>query len=207
MQKERFIIIMAIAVVICLAESSIRPYDRLTWVMEVAPVLLGLPVLVFSYRKYPLTTLAYVLIAVHAIVLIFGGKYTYARVPFGYWLQELLGTDRNPYDKIGHLMQGLVPTLLAREIFVRSKTISLKWLINLIALCVAMTISAFYELIEWAAALMLGQGADEFLGLQGDEWDTQSDMFSASIGALIVWIILSKWHDRQINDRSDSRAW
>ena len=198
---------MAIAVVLSLALSSIHPYDRITWVMEVAPVLLGLPVLLFTYRKYPLTTLAYVLIAVHAIVLIVGGKYTYARVPFGYWLQELLGTDRNPYDKIGHLMQGLVPTLLAREIFYRSKTISLRWLINLLALCVAMTISAVYELIEWAAALMLGQGADEFLGLQGDEWDTQSDMFFACIGALIVWIFLARWHDRQIVYRADSRTW
>jgi putative membrane protein len=187
--------------------SSIHPYDRITWVMEVAPVLLGLPILLFTYRKYPLTTLAYVLITLHALVLIGGGTYTYARVPFGYWLQELLGSERNPYDKIGHLMQGLVPTLLAREIFVRSRTISLPWLINLMALCVAMTISALYELIEWAAALMMGQGADEFLGLQGDQWDTQSDMFFAFLGALITWIFLTRWHDSQINKMQDSHEW
>ncbi len=198
---------MAIVVVVYLLISSIHPYDRITWVMEVAPVLLGLPILLFTYRKYPLSTLAYVLITLHALVLIGGGTYTYARVPFGYWLQELLGSERNPYDKIGHLMQGLVPTLLSREIFVRSRTISLPWLINLMALCVAMTISALYELIEWAAALMMGQGADEFLGLQGDQWDTQSDMFFAFLGALITWIFLARWHDRQINKMQDSHEW
>jgi putative membrane protein len=166
--------------------------------MEVAPVLIALPLMFASRRSYPLTTLLYVLIAAHALVLIGGGAYSYARVPFGFWLQDLLGTVRNPYDKVGHFMQGFVPALVAREILLRGAHVSGRKITAFLCICVAMAISASYELIEWAAALSMGQGADEFLGTQGDVWDTQSDMFMALIGSSTAIATLSGWHDRQL---------
>lgn len=189
---------LAAAVVLALAVSGLAPYDRATWLMEVAPVLVVLPLLVATRRSYPLTTLLYVLIAVHALVLIGGGAYTYARVPVGFWLQDLLGTARNPYDKIGHFLQGFVPALAAREILLRGAYVHGRRMTALLCVCVALAISAAYELIEWAAALLLGQGADEFLGTQGDPWDTQSDMFMALIGAGVAMLLLGGRHDRQL---------
>ena len=185
-------------VVIALVISGIAPFERLTWLMEVAPVLIALPVLIATRQRYPLTTLLYVLIAAHALVLIGGGAYSYARVPLGFWLQDLLGTMRNPYDKIGHFMQGFVPAMVAREILLRGGHVSGRRMSTFLCLCVALAISASYELIEWAAALSLGQGADEFLGTQGDVWDTQSDMFMALLGASSALLTLSGWHDRQL---------
>lgn len=186
------------AVAIALVISGIAPFERLTWLMEVAPVLIALPVLIATRQRYPLTTLLYLLIAAHALVLIGGGAYSYARVPLGFWLQDLLGTMRNPYDKIGHFMQGLVPAMVAREILLRGGHVSGRRMSAFLCLCVALAISASYELIEWAAALALGQGADEFLGTQGDVWDTQSDMFMALLGASSALLMLSGWHDRQL---------
>jgi len=142
--------------------------------------------------------LLYGLIFVHAIILIAGGAYTYARVPLGFWMQDVLDTSRNPYDKIGHFAQGLVPMLVAREVLLRRGDVVRKGIAGFLALCFAMAVSACYELIEWAAALALGQGADEFLGTQGDVWDTQSDMFMALLGAAASWLLLSAWHDRQL---------
>jgi putative membrane protein len=139
-----------------------------------------------------------ILIFMHCIVLILGGAYTYARVPLGFVLQDWFDLARNPYDKIGHFMQGLVPALAAREIFLRRQVVQSKAWLGFLVVCVVMTVSAVYELIEWAAALIMGQGADEFLGTQGDVWDTQSDMFLALIGALSCLILLSKWHDWQL---------
>jgi len=185
-------------VVAALLVSGLAPYDRLTWLMEVAPVLIALPLMIATRRSYPLTTLLTVLIAAHALVLIGGGAYTYARVPFGFWLQDLLGTARNPYDKIGHLMQGFVPALVAREILLRGDYVRGSRMAGFLSICVAMAISAAYELIEWGAAVALGQGADEFLGTQGDVWDTQSDMFMALIGATTAILTLARWHDRQL---------
>jgi len=185
-------------VVIALVISGIAPFERLTWLMEVAPVLIALPVLIATRQRYPLTTLLYVLIAAHALVLIGGGAYSYARVPLGFWLQDLLGTMRNPYDKIGHFMQGFVPAMVAREILLRGGHVSGRRMSAFLCLCVALAISACYELIEWAAALSLGQGADEFLGTQGDVWDTQSDMLMALLGASSALLMLSGWHDRQL---------
>jgi putative membrane protein len=181
-----------------LVVSGIQPYDRATWLMEVAPVLIAAPILLAPYRRFPLTSLLYALICVHALVLILGGAYTYARVPLGFWLQDLLELERNPYDRIGHFMQGFVPAMVAREILVRNRYVSGKSMAAFLSLCVALAVSAFYELIEWWAALALGQGADEFLGTQGDPWDTQADMFLALIGAAAALAALSRLHDRQI---------
>jgi len=189
---------LATIVIATLIVSGLAPYDRLTWLMEVAPVLIALPVIFATRRNYPLTTLLTVLIAAHALVLIAGGAYSYARVPFGFWLQELLGTARNPYDKIGHLMQGFVPAMIAREILRRGDYVRGRRMTGFLCICIAMAISACYELIEWAAAVSLGQGADEFLGTQGDVWDTQSDMFMALIGSCTAIALLSRWHDRQL---------
>lgn len=193
-------------VLTALAVSGIAPYDRPTWLMEVLPVLIAAPILAVTYRRFPLTTLLYVLVAVHALVLIGGGAYTYARVPFGHWMQDLLQLSRNPYDKIGHFMQGLVPALAAREILLRGGYVHGRRMATFLSICVAMAISAVYELLEWWAALAMGQGADEFLGTQGDVWDTQSDMFLALIGASVAMACLTGWHDRQIAARAvDSR--
>jgi len=185
-------------VVVALIASGIAPTDRLTWLMEVAPVLIALPLMIATRHSYPLTLLLTVLIAIHALVLIGGGTYTYAHVPFGFWLQDILGTLRNPYDKIGHFMQGFVPAMVAREILLRGDFVRGRRMTAFLCVCVAMAISACYELIEWAAALALGQGADEFLGTQGDVWDTQSDMFMALIGASTALLLLARWHDRQL---------
>lgn len=185
-------------VVVALIASGIAPTDRLTWLMEVAPVLIALPLMIATRHSYPLTLLLTVLIAIHALVLIGGGAYTYARVPFGFWLQDILGTLRNPYDKIGHFMQGFVPAMVAREILLRGDFVRGRRMTAFLCVCVAMAISACYELIEWAAAVALGQGADEFLGTQGDVWDTQSDMFMALIGASTALLLLARWHDRQL---------
>ena len=167
--------------------------------MEVAPVLIAAPILVLTYRRFPLTDLLYALIAVHALVLILGGAYTYARVPLGFWLQDLLDLERNPYDRIGHFMQGFVPAMVAREILLRGAFVAGRRMLAFICVCIPLAFSAFYELIEWWAALALGQGADEFLGTQGDPWDTQADMFLALVGACAALLLLSRLHDRQMS--------
>ncbi|ENU91784.1 hypothetical protein F971_02876 [Acinetobacter vivianii] len=186
--------ILAILLVI----SGIQPFDRTTWWLEVTPVLIAIPLLFVTYKTFPLTHLLYVLIFCHAIVLIVGGAYSYARVPFGFEIAQWFDLDRNPYDKIGHFMQGFVPAMVAREILIRNHILAKGKMLSFIVICIVLAISATYELIEWAAALLLGQGAEEFLGTQGDEWDTQSDMFFALIGSIIALLLLSKWHDRQI---------
>lgn len=197
-QRDTLNATLAAIVIAVLVVSGIAPYERLTWFMEVAPVLIALPLMILTRRNYPLTILLTVLITVHALVLIAGGAYTYARVPLGFWMQDWLGTVRNPYDKIGHFMQGFVPAMVAREILIRGAYVHGRKMTAFLCICIAMAISAVYELIEWAAALYLGQGADEFLGTQGDQWDTQSDMFMALIGATIAMVLLSRWHDRQL---------
>ena len=170
--------------------------------MEVAPVLVVLPLLAITRRSYPLTPLLYALIFAHALVLIVGGAYTYARVPAGFWVQELFALSRNPYDKLGHFMQGFVPAIAAREILLRGGFVQGRRMLAFLVVCVVLAISASYELIEWAAALALGQGADEFLGTQGDPWDTQSDMFMALIGAVAALVLLSRRHDAQLAGES-----
>ena len=197
---------LLIGTIIALVVSGWRPYDRITWFMEVAPVLIAIPLLLATRERYPLTTLLYVLICAHALVLILGGAYTYARVPLGHWVQEAFGLSRNPYDKLGHFMQGFVPAMVAREILARGDYVRGRRMLAFLCVCVALAISAAYELIEWWAALALGQGADEFLGTQGDPWDTQSDMLMALIGATVALVILSGLHDRQIGQLGAERS-
>jgi putative membrane protein len=186
------------ATIVALIVSGWQPYDRATWLLEVAPVLAALPLLVATRRSFPLTNLLYTLIFLHSIVLIIGGTYTYARVPAGFWVQEAFALSRNPYDKLGHFMQGFVPVMIAREILLRGNFVAGRRMLAFLCVCVALAVSAFYELIEWWVALALGQGADEFLGTQGDSWDTQSDMFLAMIGATAALALLSRAHDRAL---------
>jgi putative membrane protein len=196
----------AAVVVAALAISGIAPYDRGTWLLEVAPVLIALPILAATRRRFPLTDLLYVLIALHALVLILGGAYTYARVPLGEWIQEHLHLLRNPYDRIGHFMQGFVPSLVAREILLRGGHVRGRRMAAFLSICVAMAVSASYELLEWAAALALGQGADEFLGTQGDPWDTQWDMFMALVGSLVAMLGFARLHDASLRARDGAGA-
>ncbi|SFB29205.1 DUF2238 domain-containing protein [Azotobacter beijerinckii] len=198
MQRNRLLATLGLSVLAALLTSGIAPYDRATWLLEVAPVLVAAPLLAFTYGRFPLTPLLYLLIAAHALVLILGGAYTYARVPPGFWVQELFGLSRNPYDKLGHFMQGLVPALVAREILLRGRYLANGRMLAFLCLCVALAISAVYELIEWWVALIAGQGAIEFLGTQGDPWDTQSDICWALIGAGSALLGLARLQDRQI---------
>lgn len=181
-----------------LAYSGIAPFDRPTWALEVAPVVVALAVMIPTWRRFPLTNLLYFWIFMHAVVLIVGGTYTYARVPFGFQLADLLGATRNPYDKIGHFFQGFVPALVAREILIRGGYLNGRRMLNFLVLCVVLAISAFYELIEWWVAELIGQDADEFLATQGYVWDTQADMLFALVGGALALLLLSRWHDRQI---------
>ncbi len=184
--------------VVALVVSGMHPYDRVTWVLEVFPIFLGVPVLLLTYRRFPLTTLAYYLIFAHALILMVGGHYTYARVPLGFWVQDLLHLARNDYDRLGHLAQGFVPAILVREVLLRrTPLVSGKWLFFLVA-SVCLAISATYEFIEWWTAVAGGSAADAFLGTQGDPWDTQWDMFTALLGALLAQIALGRVHDRQV---------
>jgi putative membrane protein len=183
---------------IALGVSAIRPFDYVTWLLEVAPVLIGVPLLIATRRTFPLTPLLMVWLCLHALVLILGGHYTYARVPPGDWVKEWLNLSRNHYDRLGHLFQGFVPALLAREILLRRSPLQPgKWLYFLTT-CVCLAFSGCYELIEWATAVIGGEGATDFLGTQGDPWDTQQDMFMALIGALLSGGLLARWHDRQL---------
>ena len=197
-RRSQVLVLALLLLLGLLALSGARPYDRATWLMEVFPIFIAVPALLGTYKRFPLTTLLYALIFVHALVLIVGGVYTYARVPLGFQIAEMLGVHRNPYDKIGHFFQGFVPALVAREILIRGDYIRGRKMLAFVVVCIVLAISATYELVEWGAALWLGQGADEFLGTQGDPWDTQSDMFSALIGAIAALLLLSGVHDRQI---------
>jgi putative membrane protein len=188
----------AFILLLILIYTGLRTADRLTWLMEVTPVIIIVPLLLATHARYPLTPLLYTLIFFHAIILMVGGLYTYAKVPIGFDVQEWFGLSRNPYDKLGHFFQGLVPALAAREILIRGGYIRGRKMVAFLVCCVALAISALYELIEWAAALSLGQGANEFLGTQGDVWDTQSDMFCALLGALFTVLILQYWHAKQL---------
>ncbi|UMR31373.1 DUF2238 domain-containing protein [Massilia sp. MB5] len=196
--SSRLHLLLTAAMFAVLVWSGLASYDRATWVMEVAPVFIAFPLMLATYRRFPLTDLLYVLILLHAVVLMVGGAYTYARVPFGFDLQQWLGLGRNPYDKIGHFFQGFVPALVAREILLRGRHIAGRKMLAFVVVCIVLAISATYELIEWGAAVAMGQGADEFLGTQGDPWDTQSDMFTALIGSIAALLLLARWQDRQI---------
>ena len=195
-RKEPQILLAVVAA--ALVVSRIGPYDPLTWFLEIVPILIIAPILVLTYRTFPLTPLLYRLLFVHALILILGGHYTYARVPLGYWFQDLLDLSRNHYDRLGHLAQGFIPAILVREILLRrSPLVRGKWLFFLtVSVCLAF--SAFYEFTEWWAAVAGGESAENFLGTQGDIWDTQWDMFLAFVGAITSQMILSRAHDKQL---------
>jgi len=195
-KKEKIFLLVVGAVLLTL--SGIAPYDRGTWLLEIAPILIAVPILLATSKRFPLTALAYRLIFLHALILMLGGHYTYARVPFGFWVQDLLELSRNHYDRLGHLAQGFVPAIIARELLLRTSPLRPgKWLFFLVT-CVCLAISACYEFIEWWAALLGGAAATDFLGTQGDPWDTQWDMFLAFIGALTAQVILGRRHDREL---------
>lgn len=178
--------------------SAIDPRDRLTWFLEVAPALGGALVLAATYRRFPLTPLSYWLVLIHCCILMVGGHYTYAEVPAFDWLGEALGWQRNNYDKLGHLAQGLIPAILAREILIRLRVVRGATWRDFLVVCFCLALSAFYELIEWWVALLAGGASEEFLGTQGYVWDTQSDMAWALLGALLALVALGRWHDRQL---------
>lgn len=191
-------LILLIAGLVSLVVSRIGALEPGTWVLEVFPIFIALPILVATARRFPLTPLAYRLIFVHALILMIGGHYTYAKVPFGFWMEHAAHLARNDYDRIGHFAQGFVPAMLAREILLRRSPLERgKWLAFLVV-CVCMTVSVTYEFIEWGAAVAGGSSADAFLGTQGDVWDTQWDMFTALIGAMTSLLLLSRVQDREL---------
>lgn len=179
--------------------SGIHPKDYLTWILETAPALIGFVALVVTRRSFPLTRLAYGLILVHSIILMVGGHYTYADEPLFNWLKEALDLERNDYDKLGHLAQGFVPAIIAREIIIRNEVVNSRGWLNFFIVCICLAISALYELLEWCAALFSEEATEAFLGTQGYVWDTQSDMAFALLGAVLALLMLSRLHDRQIN--------
>lgn len=191
-------LILLITGILLLALTAIHPHDYATWWMETAPIFIALPILVITYKTYTLTLLLFRLLFLHALILMIGGHYTYAEVPLGYWMQDWFGFARNNYDKIGHLAQGFIPAMLFRELLLRSSPLKQGKLLFTLVVASCLAVSASYELIEWAAAEMMGQGADAFLGTQGYAWDTQSDMLMALIGAIFAQLVLGKVQDRQL---------
>ncbi len=178
--------------------SVINPKGYGIWFLEVSPALIGLVILVLTYRKFPLTPLLYTLILIHCIILMVGGHYTYAEVPLFDYIKPWFGFERNNFDRLGHFAQGFVPAIIAREVIIRRHLVPSAVWRNIFTVSVCLAFSAFYELIEWAVALLSGSGADEFLATQGDVWDTQADMALALLGALLALLLLSRLHDRQI---------
>jgi putative membrane protein len=194
--KSSYRTFLSLGVIAVFIWSGAAPKDRFTWAMEVFPVVIGLPLLFWKRSVFPLTKLLYALLALHAIILCVGGRYTYAEVPFGFWMQSTFHFARNHYDRIGHFAQGFVPAILAREILLRKKAVKKEWLFYLVC-SVCLAFSAFYELIEWWTAVLTGDAGTAFLGTQGDVWDTQWDMFWALAGAVTSLFAWSRIHDRQ----------
>jgi putative membrane protein len=190
--------ILLVTAIVLLALSRVGAVEPGTWMLEIAPILLIAPILVLTARRFPLTPLVYRLLFVHALILMLGGHYTYAKVPLGFWAQDAFGLARNHYDRLGHLAQGFIPAMLAREVLLRRSPLKRgKWL-GFLVVCICLALSATYELIEWLAAVLGGSAADAFLGTQGDVWDTQWDMFMALVGAISSLLLLSRVHDRQL---------
>lgn len=199
MNDRQFLSFLAMTVLILFVWSAIHPHDYFTWLLEVMPVIIAIPLLYFSYEKLRLTRLVYLLIALHAIILLVGDHYTYAEMPLFSWLRDYYGWDRNYYDRLGHVAQGFVPAIIAREILLRTSPLRPgKWLF-FIVVSICLAISAFYEFIEWWVALASGSEAVAFLATQGDIWDTQWDMLLAFLGAIAAQLLLAKVHDNQLS--------
>lgn len=196
--QARYVVLWLAVFAGVLTWSAIAPKDVPTWFLEAGPALIGLAVMALTYKRYPLTPLLYVLILVHAIVLMVGAHYTYAEVPLFDRLAEQFDWQRNNYDKVGHLVQGFVPAVIAREILIRNQVVAGRGWLNIIIVCICLAFSALYELIEWWVALLSAEAADKFLGTQGYQWDTQSDMALALLGAVLALALLSGMHDRQL---------
>ena len=197
--------ILLAGALVALVASGIAPHDRLTWVLETLPIMVGVAILLWTGRRFPLTPLLYRLLFLHALILALGGHYTYAQVPPGFWFQELFELSRNPYDRLGHIAQGFVPAILVRELLIRTSPLAGSRWLPVLTVSVCLAFSALYELIEWWSALILDESADAFLGTQGDPWDTQWDMALALAGALAALLLLSRLHDRQISRLTGSR--
>ena len=198
--RARLPVALLSAVGAALIWSGIAPHDRTTWWLEIFPILIAVPLLIGTFRRFPLTPLAYVLIAIHAVILMVGGHYTYAEVPLGFWVRDALHLARNHYDRLGHFAQGFVPAILVREVLLRRTPLARGGWLFFLTTSVCLAISAFYEFIEWWTAVIGGGAADAFLGTQGDVWDTQWDMFVCLIGALVAQLVLRRLHDRQLSD-------
>jgi len=194
---NRNLLVMLALLAAAATASYIDAFDRLTWWMESLPVFIGLPVLWATRQRFPLTRLVYYLLFLHGLLLLYGAHYTYARVPLGFWLQDWFDFSRNPYDRLGHIAQGLVPALVARELFIRLRIVNGRVWRAFLVVCFCLAFSAFYELIEWWVAVFYGDGSTAFLGTQGDVWDAQWDMMLALCGALAA-LLLGGWHDREI---------
>lgn len=196
-ERKLLLVIVTVALIV----SGIAPKDRLTWFLEVIWVIVAIPIIALNWRRFPLTRLLCWLLVAHALVLIHGGAYTYAETPLGFWLRDTFGFERNPWDRVGHLMQGFVPAILARELMLRCTPLRRGgWLFYLV-LAACLSFSAFFELIEWWSALIYGADADAFLATQGDVWDTQWDMFLCLVGATVSLLLWSRVHDRQLGNR------
>ncbi len=198
--------ILVVLVGVMLVASGIRPLERWTWALEVFPVVLGLPIVLATAKKFPFTSLACILLTVHAGILCLGGHYTYAKVPLGLWVQEALGLARNHYDRVGHVAQGFVPAIVAREVILRCTPLRRGGWLFFLVLCVCLAISAMYEIVEWIVAVWWHEGASAFLGTQGDEWDTQWDMMLAGVGAVAAQVVLARLHDRQVDRLMQARS-
>jgi putative membrane protein len=186
--------------------SGVHPHDYFTWALEVFPALLGLAALALTYRRFQFTTFVYFLVLLHACILFIGGHYTYAEVPLFNWVRDHFHLARNDYDRVGHFAQGFVPALVAREVLLRRKIVLRRGWIFFIVLSICMAVSAAYELLEWRVAVASGSAADAFLGTQGDPWDTQEDMATAAMGAMIALLLFSRWHDQLIGRMEEKPA-
>lgn len=196
---RRLALSLLAAVAVLLAWSAYHPHDYETWALEVFPVFFGCAVLAWTFWRFPLTPLTYCLLAIHSAILIVGGHYTYANVPIGDWFKDAFHLSRNHYDRLGHLAQGFVPAMVAREVVLRNTPLKRGGWLAFLVFCVCMAISATYELVEWAVAEIDSSGSQEFLGTQGDVWDTQKDMAFCAVGAILSPILLSRWQDRQLS--------
>lgn len=196
-QKPTLFFLLCVFVA-ALAWSAVRPHDYFTWILEVFPALIGLAALALTYPRFQFTTLVYTLITLHCCILFAGGHYTYAEVPLGNWARDFFHLARNDYDRLGHFAQGFVPALIAREVLLRKRIVIRRGWLFFLVVSICLAVSAAYELLEWRVAVAGGSSADAFLGTQGDPWDTQEDMATALVGAVVALLVLSRWHDRLI---------